>query len=233
MSEWSDMTNTCTWPGGSTGFSGHFVIPVLSMSSSVTQLIMLWFLSTHQPGLNWQRNPGSNVVVSDYSHDITEILLKVGLNTRTHNHSSHYSLLIMRGSTFRKILDSLQKKAIWRRLSLSSIKSQLLNVPEPSKELLSKYWGPKCFCITFSAQTRIDLIDDKESRLQLSKYLETIRIYLPVESRLMSAEKSEHNQLCCYLKYSFIHNYLWCCVVNCLMIQYTKCMQGYRTLYCL
>ena len=86
---WSALpkTNTCTWPGGSTGFSSHFVIPVLFMSSSVTQLIMLWFLCTHHPGLNWQRNPGSNVVVS-------------------------------------KHFDSS------RRLSLSSIESQLLNVSE-------------------------------------------------------------------------------------------------------
>ena len=48
----------------------------------------------------------------DYSHDITEILLKVALNTITHNHSSDYSLLITRGSTFIEILVSLQKKAI-------------------------------------------------------------------------------------------------------------------------
>ena len=110
-------TNTCTWPGGITGFSGHFVIPVLFMASSVTQLIMLWFLSTHQPGLNWQKNPGSNVVVS-----------------------KHFD--------------------ISRRLSLSSINSQPLNVSEPSKELLSKYWGPKWFCITFSAQARIFTISN-------------------------------------------------------------------------
>ena len=118
---WSALpkTNTCTWPGGSTGFSGHFVIPVLFMSSSVTQLILLWFLCTYQPELNWQINPDSNVVVSKY-------------------------------------FDS------WRRLSLSSIKSQLLNVSEPSKELLSKYWGPKCFCITFSAQTRILTISNED-----------------------------------------------------------------------
>jgi hypothetical protein len=49
----------------------------------------------------------------DYSHDITEILLKVALNTRTHNHSSHYSLLITRGSPFMEIIVSLQKKAIY------------------------------------------------------------------------------------------------------------------------
>jgi hypothetical protein len=118
---WSALpkTNTCTWPGGSTGFFSHFVIPVLYMSSSVTQLIMLWFLSTHPPGLNWQRNPGSNVVVSKY-------------------------------------FDSS------RRLYLSSIKSQLLNVSEASKELFSKYWGPKCFCITFSAETRIFTISNDD-----------------------------------------------------------------------
>jgi hypothetical protein len=33
-------------------------------------------------------------------------------NTRTHNHSPHYSLLIMRGSTFREILVSLQKRLL-------------------------------------------------------------------------------------------------------------------------
>jgi hypothetical protein len=118
---WSTLpkTNTCTWPRGSTDFSGHFVIPVLFMSSSVTQFIMLWFLSTHQPRLNWQRNPGSNVVVSNH-------------------------------------FDSS------RRLSLSSIKSQLLNVYEPSKELLSKYWGRNYFCITFSAQRRIFTISNDD-----------------------------------------------------------------------
>jgi hypothetical protein len=51
------------WPAGSTGFSSHFVIPVLFMSSSVTQLILLWFLCTYQPELNWQMSNQHYIIV--------------------------------------------------------------------------------------------------------------------------------------------------------------------------
>jgi hypothetical protein len=68
---WSALpkTNTCTWPGGSTGFCSPFVIPVLFMSSSVTQMIMLWFLCTHQ-----RDSTGREILVVTWSFPNTLIV---------------------------------------------------------------------------------------------------------------------------------------------------------------
>ena len=111
----------------------------------------------------WLRN--------DYYHDTTEILLKVVLNTRTHNHSSDYSLIIMRGSTFREILVSLQRKAIDSYWSKSSF--DIVNI-------IQKHFGSQYFesnsLIGSDKFKSCDLIDDKESRLELSKCFEMITL---------------------------------------------------------
>jgi hypothetical protein len=79
----------------------------------------------------------------DYSHYITEILLKVALNTRTHNHSSDYSLLIMCGSTFREILVSLQKKAIDSYWSKSPF--DIVNILAWAEKIIQNHFGPQYF----------------------------------------------------------------------------------------
>jgi hypothetical protein len=118
----------------------------------------------------WLRN--------DYYHDTTEILLKVALNTRTHNHSSDYSLIIMRGSTFREILVSLQRKAIDSYWSKSSF--DIVNILVWAEMVIQKHFSPQYFesnsLLGSDKFKSCDLIDDKDCRLELSKCFEMITL---------------------------------------------------------
>ena len=81
----------------------------------------------------------------------------------------------MRGSTFREILVSLQKKPIDSYWSKSSF--DIVNILVWAEKVIQKHFGPQYFesnsLLSSDTFKSCDLIDDKESRLQLSKYLET------------------------------------------------------------
>jgi hypothetical protein len=102
-------------------------------------------------------------------------LLKLALNTRTHNHSTDYSLLIMRGSTFREILVSLQKKAIDSYWSKSPF--DIVNILAWAEKVIQNHFGPQYFesnsLLGSDTFKSCDLIDDNESRLEISKCFET------------------------------------------------------------
>jgi hypothetical protein len=132
----------------------------------------------------------------DYSHNITEILLKEALNTRTHNHSSEYSLFIMRVSTFREILVSLQKKAFdsyWSKWSFD-----IVNILAWAEKVIQNHFGPQYFesnsLLGSDTFKSCELIDDKESRLEISKCFETTTLLPGLFCQLSPGWWVERNQ---------------------------------------
>jgi hypothetical protein len=98
----------------------------------------------------------------------------VALNTRTHNHSSHYSLLNA-GVNFQRNPRFAAKKAFDSYWSKSSF--DIVNILAWAEKFTQNHFDPQYFesnsLLGSDTFKSCDLIDDNESRLELSKCFET------------------------------------------------------------